>query len=289
MGQVYVPVVNWVLMIASIGLVLGFRTSTNLAAAYGLAVTMTMAITTLLFIALCQSKWNWSKAKAWGIGAPLLAIDLAFLIAQLVKIPKGGWFALVIGVVQFTLMATWRRGRTFVAREIKRGETPVATFVETLPESKWTRVAGVAVYLFKDAGATPPALLVNLKHNHALHETVVLLAIETADVPVVPSSERAMVELVGPAIWQVKLTYGFTDIQDVPASLAAINAEGLHFDPKDATYFLGRETLVSTPEKTMPEWQEQLFVLQNRTAASAARFFGLPSNQVFEVGTTIEI
>jgi KUP system potassium uptake protein len=289
MGQVYVPIVNWILMIASIGLVLGFRTSANLAAAYGLAVTMTMAITTLLFISLSQTRWKWSKAKAWTIGAPLLAIDLAFLIAQLVKIPKGGWFALVIGIVQFTLMATWRRGRTIIAHEIKRGETPVSAFVDSLPKAQWTRVPGIAVYLFKDAGATPPALLVNLKHNRALHERVVLLAIETADLAVVPGNERAEVEKVGPGVWQVKLTFGFTDIQDVPTALNSIHAAGLDFDPAEATYFLGRETVVSTPLKTLPGWQEQLFVMQNRTAASAARFFGLPSNQVFEVGTTIEI
>jgi KUP system potassium uptake protein len=288
-GQVYVPMVNWILMIASIGLVLGFRTSSNLAAAYGLAVTMTMAITTLLFMYLSQHKWGWSRAKAILVSGPLLAIDLAFLIAQIVKIPHGGWFALAVGVAQFLLMTTWRKGRAIVAASLRRGKTPVTEFVESLPEAKWIKVPGTAVYLFKDEGATPPALLQNLKHYHALHERVVLLSVETADSPVVEQGSRSTLLKVAPGIWQVKLTFGFVEEPDVPTALANVDLDGAPIDTGSATYFLGRETVVDTPHKSMNNFQERVFVMQNRTAASAARFFGLPSNQVFEVGTTIEI
>lgn len=289
MGQVYVPIVNWILMVACIGLVLGFRTSSNLAAAYGLAVTMTMAITTLLFIRVAQLKWGWSRAKVLSIGLPLLAIDLAFVFAQIPKIPKGGWFALAVGVAQLTLMTTWRRGRQIVAAQIKRGELPIRDFVESLPERDWQRVSGTAVYLFKDEGATPPSLLRNLEHNKALHERLVLLSVVTEASPSVDPDKRAQVRKLGPGIWQVVLSFGFMELPNVPDALSLVNDAGLTLDGTNATYFLGRETVLATPEKFMNPLREQIFVMQNRTAASAARFFNLPSNQVFEVGTTIEI
>jgi len=294
-GQVYVPIVNWLLMISCIGLVLGFRTSSRLAAAYGIAVTMTMAITTLLFMGLALHRWQWSRFRTFGIGIPLLAIDLAFFGAQVAKIPHGGWFALVIGVAQFTLMTTWRTGRQAVAAALHRGEKPVPEFVDELPDMPWERVPGTSVFLFKEAGATPPALLENLRHNKVLHETVVLLSVATADQPTVPSSRRSQVTRVGPGLWQVVLTFGFMDNPDVPAALAELSANappnglGLHLDIDDVTYFLGRETIVATPLRTMHPVREQLFIMQNRTAASAARFFRLPAARVFEVGTTIEI
>jgi KUP system potassium uptake protein len=286
-GQVYVPIVNWILMVACIGLVLGFRSSTNLAAAYGIAVTMTMAITTLLFMAIARHKWNWSAAKTYLIGVPLLIIDLAFLSAQVVKIPNGGWFALAVGLAQFMMMTTWRMGRSVVANEIKRGEMPLANFVDGLPESNWTRVPGVAAYLFKDAGATPPALLVNLRHNHALHDTVLLVSVETADVPVIAAADRVKSTKVGPGIWQVVLTFGFMDNPDLPEALALLTNPAV--DVANITYFLGRETVVASPDQKLNPIRERIFVFETRTAASAARFFNLPSNQVFEVGTTIEV
>ncbi len=292
-GQVYVPVVNWLLMASCIGLVLGFRTSSNLAAAYGIAVTMTMAITTLLFIGVALYRWQWSRARAFGIGLPLLVIDLGFFTAQIAKIPHGGWFALAIGAIQFTLMTTWHTGRQAVSRAMRRGETPVAAFVDTLPDLPWERVPGTSVFLFKEPGAAPPALLENLRHNKVLHETVILLSVTTADLPSVPEERRSTVQKVGPGIWQIGLTFGFMDNPDVPVALAAIattsTERGLNLDPDELTYFLGRETIVATPRRTMNPLREHLFVMQNRTAASAARFFGLPASRVFEVGTTVEI
>jgi KUP system potassium uptake protein len=286
-GQVYVPVVNWILMVACIGLVLGFRTSSNLAAAYGIAVTMTMAITTLLFMAVAQHNWGWSKAKTLAVGIPLLAIDMSFLIAQIAKIPKGGWFALAIGAAQFLMMTTWRRGRTVVAEVIKRGQTPIESFVDTLPESEWQRVPGTAAYLFKDAGAIPPALMVNLKHNRVLHEQVLLISIDSDDVPTITPADRVVAIKVGPGIWKLVVRFGFMDVPDLPEALRHMTTPVVDVD--EITYFLGRETVVATNNDLMDPIRERIFVFQNRTAASAARFFNLPSTSVFEVGTTIDL
>jgi len=288
-GQVYVPIVNWILMVSCIGLVIGFQTSSSLAAAYGIAVTGTMAITTLLYMGVATHRWSWPRWRVLAVGLPLLGIDLAFLVAQVVKIPHGGWFALGVGVVQFTLMTTWRTGRRIVASEIKRGQTLIEPFIEALPDELWERVPGTAAFLFKDAGAVPPALLANLQHNRVLHERVLLLSIDTADRPSVPVPERAEFHRVGPGIWQVLLTFGFMDTPDVPTELGRLALGGQPIDPSTITYFLGRETVVTAPVHHMNPLREQLFVLQNRTAASAARFFSLPARQVFEVGTTIEI
>ncbi len=287
-GQVYVPIVNWILMFSCIGLVIGFRTSSNLAAAYGIAVTTTMAITTLLFMGIARDRWKWSRAKTYLVGLPLLTIDLSFIAAQLIKIPHGGWFALAIGAIQFTLMTTWHTGRRILASAIRRGETPITKFVSDLRERDVQRVPGTAVFLFKDAGATPPALLVNVAHNKVLHKVVVLLSIITADSPNVAPDKRAEVTEIGPGIWQVVLTFGYRDEPNVPQALAALAGE-LTLDISDLTYFLGRETIIAAPLPNMAPWRERLFVMQSRTAASAARFFYLPADRVFEVGTTIEI
>ena len=288
-GQVYVPIVNWILMISCIGLVIGFQTSSNLAAAYGIAVTTTMAITTILFMGVAMNRWGWSKAKALSVGIPLLVVDLAFFGAQLVKIPHGGWFALSVGIIQFTLMTTWRTGRRIVASAIRRGQTPVTAFVEQLEGQDFKRVPGAAVFLFKDAGGTPPALLVNLAHNKVLHETVVLLSIVTADVPNVASDRRAEATPIGPGIWQVVLTFGYRDEPNVPEALSAISPAEVPINMGDIRYFLGRENIIAAPTPNMAPWRERIFVMQSRTAASAARFFYLPAERVFEVGTTIEI
>ncbi|HUP75306.1 MAG TPA: potassium transporter Kup [Acidimicrobiales bacterium] len=288
-GQVYVPIVNWILMFSCIGLVIGFQSSSNLAAAYGIAVTTTMAITTILFMGVAMGNWGWSKAKTFTIGVPLLMVDLAFFFAQLVKIPHGGWFALGVGVSQFTLMTTWRTGRRILAAAIRRGQTPINDFVRGLRGRDVQRVPGTAVFLFKDAGGTPPALLVNLEHNKVLHKTVLLVSILTEDVPNVPLDERADVTEIGPNMWQVVLSFGYLDQPNVPEALAAISDPALTIDMTDLRYFLGRETVIVAPLPGMASWREKLFVMQMRTAASAARFFHLPADRVFEVGTTVEI
>jgi KUP system potassium uptake protein len=286
-GQIYVPLVNWLLMIACIGLVIGFQTASNLAAAYGIAVTMTMAITTLIFYRVLTDRWQWSSTKAMLLCAPLLVIEAGFLGANLVKIPHGGWFALAVGLILMVQMQTWRRGRALVAQRIHRGERSLIEVLEETEDIK--RVTGTAVFMFKDLGKAPPALVNNLRHNKVLHKTTLIVAVETSVAPRVEMSQRATVVKVGPGVCQVQLEFGFMDEPDVPATLSAISFQGLDFDPDDATYFIGHESIIAGKAPGMNPLAEHLFVFLNRGADSASRFFNLPIDRVFEVGSHVEI
>ncbi len=288
-GQIYVPVVNWLLMIGCVGLVLGFRSSSNLASAYGIAVTVTMLITTLLFFRVVRDRWGWSLTHALVVCVPLLIVDLAFLSANLPKIVTGGWFPLVVGVILVTLMTTWRRGRELVADRIHRGERPIEAVVHEAQAADVERVPGIAVYMFKDVGAAPPALIANLRHNHVLHQLTLLVSVTTSEVPRVAPADRATTRKVGSGIQQIDLSFGFLDEPNVPEALAAIEIPGQRFDPDEVTYFIGRETVSATKAPGMHPMREQLFVALNRSASSASRFFGLPPDRVFEVGTLVEI
>jgi KUP system potassium uptake protein len=288
-GQIYVPVVNWLLMIGCVGLVLGFRSSSSLASAYGIAVTMTMLITTLLFFRVARDRWDWSAAKALAVCIPLLVVDIAFLSANLPKVVSGGWFPLAVGLVLVTLMTTWRRGRQLVAERIHRGERPIEAVVHEARVDNAERVPGIAVYMFKDAGAAPPALLANLKHNHVLHQLTLMVSVTTSDAPRVPPEERVQTRKVGPGIQQVELSFGYLDEPNVPGALATLDIPGQPFDPDVVTYFIGSETVTSTKAPGMHPARERLFVALNRSASSAARFFCLPADRVFEVGTLVEI
>ena len=286
-GQVYVPLVNCMLMIGCIGLVLTFQSSKNLAAAYGIAVTSTMAITTMLFYILAVNRWNWSKLKALAVTVPLLAIDLAFLGANIPKIPHGGWFPLLIAVGLLVQMMTWRKGRQLVAARIHRGERPIG---EVLDEyAKVARVPGTAVFMFKDLGKAPPALVNNLKHNKVLHKCTLIVAVETAEVPRVSISERSIVTKVEPGVFQILLRFGFTEEPNVVEALSLVNERGLEFDLEDSTFFLGHESIIAGKVPGMNPWLEHLFVLLNRGADSAGRFFNLPNDKIFEVGSHVEI
>jgi KUP system potassium uptake protein len=288
-GQIYVPLVNWLLMLGCVGLVIGFQTSGNLAAAYGIAVTTTMAITTLLFYRVLLDRWFWSKAKALAVILPILFVDLAFLGANLPKIPHGGWFPLVVGLGLVVQMTTWRRGRALVAQIIRRGQRPLDGFIEEI-RGRVARVPGTAIYMFKQPGAAPPAMISNLTHNRVLHATTIVLSIATTDAPRVAESDRAVVTRVTDGVYQVVLSFGFADEPDVLQELRRVQLEpDRPIDVDEATFFLGRETVTSTPAKSMSRWREELFVLLNRGAASASRFYRLPSNQVFEVGTQVDI
>ena len=286
-GQIYVPLVNWALMIACIGLVLGFRTSSNLAAAYGIAVTMTMAITTLIFFRVITDRWNWSRTRGFLICVPLLLIELGFLGANVIKIPHGGWFALAVGAILMVQMQTWRRGRILVAARIHRGERPIEDVLDEAEGIK--RVTGTAVFMFKDLGKAPPALVNNLKHNKVLHNTTLIVAVDTADEPRVSPEHRTSVKKVAPGVFQVEVSFGFMEDPDVPKVLAAITHPGLDYDPEDVTYFLGHESIIAGKAPGMNPLQEHLFVFLNRGADSASRFFNLPTERVFEVGSRVEI
>jgi KUP system potassium uptake protein len=286
-GQVYVPLVNWALMVGCIGLVLGFRNSSNLAAAYGIAVTTTMLITTTIFFQVARQRWGWSRAKALLVVVPLFSVDLAFLAANIPKIPSGGWFPLVIAAGLLVQMATWRKGRSLVAARIHRGERPISEVLDETADVK--RVAGTAVFMFKDLGKAPPALVNNLRHNKVLHRTTLIVSIGTEEVPRVRPAERVEITKVEPGVYQVLLRFGFMEEPDVPAALSAIRVRGLDFDPDDVTYFIGRESIVAGKAPGMNPLAEHLFVLLNRGADSASRFFNLPADRVFEVGSQVEI
>lgn len=286
-GQVYVPLVNWLLMIGCIGLVLTFQSSKNLAAAYGIAVTSTMAITTLLFYILVVNRWNWSKPKAIAVTVPLLAIDLAFLGANIPKIPDGGWFPLLIAIGLLVQMMTWRKGRQLVAARIHRGERPIGEVLDEF--AKVARVPGTAIFMFKDLGKAPPALVNNLKHNKVLHKCTLIVAVETAEVPRVDASKRSEVTKVEPGVFQILLRFGFTEEPNVVEALETINERGYEFDLEDTTFFLGHESIIAGKVPGMHPWLEHLFVLLNRGADSAGRFFNLPNDKIFEVGSHVEI
>jgi KUP system potassium uptake protein len=286
-GQVYVPLVNWLLLVGCIGLVLGFRTSSNLAAAYGIAVTTTMVITSLIFYVVAKTMWGWSTAKGLAAVVPLLLIDSAFLAGNIPKIPEGGWFPLTVALVLLIQMTTWRRGRQLVAERIKRGDKPIRDVLHRLDRVE--RVEGTAVFLFKDLGMAPPALISNMRHNKVVHESTLIVSVETADVPRVDPSERCQTETVAHGVHQVLLRYGFMEEPDVPAALESCSGKAFRFKPEEATYFIGRESVVAGKAPGMNPLREHLFVLLNRGADSASRFFGLPPERVFEVGSQVEI
>jgi KUP system potassium uptake protein len=288
-GQIYVPLVNWLLMIGCVALVIGFQTSSNLAAAYGIAVTTTMAITTLLFYRVVVDRWRWPRPLAVAVTVPLFVVDLAFLAANIPKIPEGGWLPLLVGLVLVVQMTTWRHGRAIVARTVQRAHRRTTEVVAEAVADGVVRVPGIAVYMFKDAGYAPPAMVSNLRHNHVLHGTTVVLSVVAAETPRVDPADRSDVSQVAAGVFQVVLTFGYMDTHDVVTELSRIRLDGRPVDLDDVTFFIGRETVHSIPEGEMPQWREQLFVVLNRGAASASRFYHLPSDRVFEVGTQVEI
>ena len=287
-GQVYVPLVNWLLMIGCVGLVVGFQTSSNLAAAYGIAVTTTMVITSILFYVVARRQWGWSTPKAVLIVAPLLAVDSAFLAANVPKIPAGGWFPILVAALLLVQMVTWRRGRELLAARMRRGEKTISATLDEHPDV--VRVPGTAVFLFKDLGQTPPALENNLRHNKVLHENTMVVAVETANRPRVDPAERVEVGADERGVRQVRVLFGFMEEADVPAALESSPAVGLsEEDDDDTTYFLARESVLATELPGMHPVFEQLYMLLHRGSDSASRFFKLPPERVFEVGTHVEI
>jgi KUP system potassium uptake protein len=286
-GQVYVPLVNWCLMVGSIGLVIGFGSSSNLAAAYGIAVTATMVITSILFFVVARNQWGWSLVKALAVVTPLMIVDSAFLAANIPKIPAGGWFPILIALGLLAQMATWRRGRQLVAERIRRAERTVPEVLEDAEHM--TVVDGTAVFMFKDAGKAPPALVNNLRHNKVLHARTFLVSVQVAESPRVVGDERRHIVELAAGVHQITLRFGFMEDPDVPAELAQIELDGQPLDLHDATYFIGRESVVQGDLEGMHPLFEHLFVVLNRGADSASRFFKLPNDRVFEVGSTVEI
>ena len=288
-GQIYVPFVNWTLLIAVALLVLGFRSSDNLGGAYGIAVTLAMLIDSVLIFVVMRRLWNWPLAVALGVALPLLAIDVLFLASNSLKIPDGGWFTLLVGASVFTLLTTWKRGRALLMERLNEDSMALPVFVESIAASPPPRVPGTAVFLTSTSDRVPHALLHNLKHNKVLHDRVVFLTIHTREFPRVPESERVEVRDLGCAFFALDAWYGFTEEPDVPVLLELCARHGLEFDTMDTSFFVSRETLIPSVAPGMAMWRERLFVAMSKMAVKATDFFHVPTNRVVELGTQVEL
>ena len=289
MGQVYVPFINWMLLVAVILLVLGFRSSDNLGGAYGIAVTLAMLIDSVLIFFVIRRIWGWPWPIGLVIAIPLFMIDLSFLASNSLKIPEGGWFPLLIGVVVFTLLTTWKRGRAVLLQRLSEDTMPLDIFIESISTSPPLRVPGTAVFLASTANRVPHALLHNLKHNKVLHERVVFLTIVTRDIPRVSAADRVEIRDLGCRFWQIEAYFGFTEDPEVPALLEACGRSGFDFDMMDTSFFVSRETLIATVAPGMALWRERLFVSMSRNAVKATDFFRVPPNRVVELGSQVEL
>jgi KUP system potassium uptake protein len=288
-GQVYMPWINWALLSAVLVLVLGFKSSSALASAYGIAVTGTMAIDTILLYFVITRIWKWGGTAGWVICGILLLVDLAYFAANSVKILQGGWFPLAIAAVVFTVISTWRRGREILFERLRPGAIPIEPFLASIAIHPPQRVPGTAVFLTAGREGVPHAMLHNLSHNKVLHERVVLLTVMTEDVPYVPEGDRLEIADMGEGFYRMSVRYGFKDDPDLPAALQLPNALGLEFSLMETSFFLSRQTIVPTKAPGMALWREKLFAAMSRNAASATEFFRIPTNRVVELGTQIEI
>jgi KUP system potassium uptake protein len=288
-GQIYVPEVNWLLMLACVALVLGFRASGDLADAYGIAVTGTMAITSVLFYFVARDRWKWGALKAGALLSLFLIFDLAFLVACSAKIAHGGWFPLLVAACVFTVMLTWKRGRAILGERIAAESLPLSAFLEDIDRCQPHRVAGTAVFLTSLRRGTPSVILHHFKHNKVLHKQVVILSIVTDTVPEVPPAESIGLKSFGRGFWGVTAHYGFMESPDVLDILRRCRAQGLHLDEADTSFYVGRETLLSTKGTGMAEWRKLLFRFLSRNSRSATDFFAIPANRVVEIGAQIEL
>ena len=288
-GQIYVPQVNWALMVACVFIVIGFGSSSDLAAAYGIAVTLTMVITVLLLYVVMTERWKWPKPAAMSVMALFLIIDLAFFGANALKVLQGGWVTLAVALVIFILMTTWKTGRRLVAERLTARAVSLDDFMATVEAVQPVRVPGTAVFMTAQPTGTPPALAHNLRYNKVLHEHVIVLTVATGQVPHVPVPERLSVQPLGQSMFNVRVQYGFMEDPNVPEALLQAREQGLHIDLDDTTYFLGRETIIVSRSQGMAIWREKLFVLMARNAVRATAFFRLPPERVVELGVQVEM
>ena len=289
-GQIYIPAINWTLMVLVIGLVLSFRTSTALATAYGISVSATMLIDTMLLAIVARALWP--RAWSWVLAGCLLFLvgDVGFLVANGAKILDGGWFPVVLGLLLFTLLRTWRRGRELLYQEIRKEGIQLDTFLPGLMLAPPVRVPGTAIFLIAQPGMVPQAFLHNLKHNKVLHERNVFLTVKTLNAPYAPRGERLRIESIGDDFYRITLRFGFMETPDVPLALMrSCDKGGIHFDPMDTTYFASRETVVARKRGGMPIWRDKLFAVMHRNAAPATGFFRIPGNRLVELGAQVEI
>ncbi len=287
-GQIYVPFTNWTLYLAVSGLVLGFQNSSNLAAAYGIAVTGTMLIDTVLIAFVMVLLWRWNKFLVALLIGGLIAVDLAFFAANAIKIPQGGWFPIVVGILSFTLLTTWRHGRGLVMEEVSRQDLPLDDFLDMVDEVH--RVKGTAIFMTSSKSGVPSALLHNLKHNQVLHDRVVLLTVQTADTPYVSELERIYLHPLRQGFMRVVLRYGFMEDPDVPSALLQCSRFGESFDMMETSFYLSRESVIPRlSRRCIARWRGKLFALMSKNATSATDFFRIPTNRVVELGTQLVI
>jgi len=288
-GQIYIPVVNWALMTMVILLVLSFRNSSNLAGAYGIAVVGAMLIDGVLIAIVLRQMWNWNRFVVAGLLVLFFTVDGAYLSANFLKIPAGGWFPLLVGAIAFTLLTTWARGRQLMIDRMNEASLPMEIFIKSAAPSA-ARVPGTAVFMTSSASGVPHALLHNLKHNKVLHERVILLTVKIEDVPYVPLEKRLEVHDYGEGFYRVLLRYGFMDEINVPAALGQLKGCGPPCKMMDTSFFLARQTLIASAKRPgMAIWREKLFAWMLRNAESAMEFFKLPTNRVVELGSQVEI
>lgn len=288
-GQVYLGTINYLLMITCVGVVFAFGSSSSLAAAYGVAVTTTMVITSGLLYVVMRNRWGWSRLVAGSLAAVFLVIDLAFFSANIIKVPDGGWFPLAVGMIVLLTMLAWKSGRERLTAELRSGQLALERFIGSIAKHPQRRVPGTAVYLFSVFGATPPPLLANLRHNEVLHETILIVTVQWTTTPRVPPAKRATVHDLGEGFHQVLLRYGFIETPDVPGALSIITTADFGFDPDDAVYVVGHETVIPRSGHSPLALRGRLFALMHRNAASPVRFFGLPPERVIEVGVQVEM
>jgi len=288
-GQIYVPKVNAILFVATTALVIGFGSSSSLAAAYGVAVTTTMTIATLLFYVVARERWQWSRPVAGSLAAIFLVVDLSFFGANIGKIAHGAWFPLLIGLIVYLLLTTWKRGRDELGAKVKAAAMPLDRFLEETAKEKPTRVPGRAVFMTGDPDSVPPALRRNLKHNKVLHEEVVILTVVTEEVPHVPPRERVEMEDLGNGFHRIRARYGFMEDPDVPHVLQLARRRGLEFTLPETSFFLGREVILVRGTSGMRHWRERIFRFLARNSLNATAFYRLPAGQVVELGAQVEL
>jgi KUP system potassium uptake protein len=269
--------------------VLGFRTSSNLAAAYGVAVTSTMVITTILLYVVARQLWGWSRLTAGSLSAFFVVIDLAFFGANIIKVAQGGWFPLLLAALVFTVMTTWREGRRILIRRTQTENPPLQAFLQNIAQHPPPRVSGTAIFMNGNASKTPRALTHNLEHNKVLHASVIFLTVKTRLVPHVDPGERSELEPLGNDFYRLKVFYGYMEDPNIPKALETLNVPGVDLDPEQTTYFLGRETVIASKRRGMPLWRDKIFAFISRNANSATEYFCLPPDRVVELGSQVEI
>jgi KUP system potassium uptake protein len=288
-GQIYMPAVNWLQLVVVLIAVVGFGSSDNLAAAYGIAVTATMLATTILTFFVIRYRWRLNLLLCWAATGSFLIVDITFFSANALKLFHGGWFPLLLGAVLLTLMLTWKRGRQLVFQNLQKHALPLDEFLESLFLAPPVRVPGTAIFLRGASDGVPHAMLHNLSHNKVLHERVVFLTVHIADEPWVAAGDRIEIVPLGHACYQLNVRYGFKDEPDIPTALAMCNDVGLPFEMMETSFFIARQTVISTAGQGMMPWREHLFAVMSRNARDAADYFRIPTNRVIELGTQVEI